>query len=656
MLHPSLEERRNNMRFTTIFCAAAMMSSLVTACDSTKDDFTDEEWKKIRALEPLKGAPPHNPYNDRDQDDTVAKLGQMLFFDKDVAEGITVAGPSGNLMEIRKVACVNCHDTPYFADSHQSSPGAMGSDGGIPGLSHGRNYLATNTGQMVNLHWYDWTLWAGRFDSMVEHGTTVWSTSASQLAQARFLYTKYKDEYNAAFPDTPLDPRLGLPTTDPANIYPATGNAAAAGAAPGAFEMMPIDAQNNIYQMRANLGRTFDTYPRKLTTPDSPFQRYVRDNDYAALSGAAKRGLKLFIGKAACSDCHNGPILSDNKFHNIGAPNVTQLPGVATPNPLNRGRAVAVAANVASLNLIDKDDQAIVFNGAGKFSDHRDVGYARLDKLRTQDAEHCICRSVPSVANAAACTDAVVASATQMALRTVGTQLECLKMDATDASQCVCRKTDDIAVPNIDACTSTAVSSAIQTALHADTTVACLKYDDTLEGLFRTPSLLNVAETPPYFHSGLAKTLEEVLWFYNQGGGTSGFVGRKSPEIRPLGLSESEIQDLLEFLKSLSGKTPAQVAAEAKKAASDRGDDPNTVWDWSKNIAKPPLTGLGGAGGATGAGGAGARGGAGGATGAAGTTGAAGAGATTGAGGAGATTGAGGAGAATGLGGAGGSA
>ena len=95
--------------------------------------------------------------------------------------------------------------------------------------------------------------------------------------------------------------------------------------------MMPIDAQNIIYQIRANLGRAFDTYPRKLTTPDSPFQRYVRDHDYAALSGAAKRGLKLFIGKAACSDCHNGPILSDNKFHNIGAPNVTQVPGAQRP-------------------------------------------------------------------------------------------------------------------------------------------------------------------------------------------------------------------------------------------------------------------------------------------------------------------------------------
>ena len=376
-------------------------------------------------------------------------------------------------------------------------------------------------------------------------------------------------------------------------------------------------------------------------TPDSPFQRYVRDNDYGALTGAAKRGLKLFIGKAACSDCHNGPIMSDNKFHNIGAPNVTQLPGVATTIALNRGRAVAVAANVTSLNLFDDEPRCADLQRRGQVQ--RPPG-CRVPNAWTSSGsrtrEHCICRSVPSVANAAACTDAVVNSATQMALRTAA-QLECLKMDAADPTLCVCRKTDDIAVPNIDACTSSAISSEIQTLLKADVTVSCLKYDDTLEGQFRTPSLLNIAETAPYFHSGLAKTLEEVLVFYNEGGGVSGFVGTKSPEIRPLGLSESEIQDLLEFLKSLTGKTPAQVAIEAKAAA----DDPTTVWDWSKNTAKPPLTGLGGAGGATGAGG---RGGAGGATGGAGTTGAGGAGAA-GAGGGGAVGGA------TGLGGAGGS-
>jgi hypothetical protein len=133
-----------------------------------------------------------------------------------------------------------------------------------------------------------------------------------------------------------------------------------------------------------------------------------------------------------------------------------------------------------------------------------------------------------------------------------------------------------------------------------------LQYDDTLEGMFRTPSLLNVGDTPPYFHSGAVQTLEDVIWHYNNGGGAEGtFAGTKSPQIKPLRLSDAEVHDLAEFLRSLSGKTPAQQAEEARANASD----PTSVWDWSKNTSKPPLTGLGGSGGAMGAGGMGGRGG-----------------------------------------------
>jgi cytochrome c peroxidase len=644
------------MRFKiTVF--VAVLGSLVAACDTT-DDFTDEEWAKIKALEPLAGTPPRNPYNHRDQDELIAKLGQMLFFDKEVAEGITVEGPSGKVGDLRKVACVNCHSSKMFHDPTLMSntpPGALGNNGAVPGLPHGRNWLTSQSGQMVNLHWYEWTLSSGRFDSMVEHGVGVWGTSATVMAQARFLYAKYKDEWNAAFPDNQLDPRLGLPTTDPANVFPATGNPAAIGAAPGAFELMPIDAQNHIHQMRANLGRLFDTYPRMLTTPDSPFQRYVRDRDFNALSGAAKRGLKLFIGKAACSDCHNGPTLSDNKFHNIGAPNVIFTPNPMMPNgvqpvALSRGRAPSVEAVRLSLTQLDDDPDAPIFNGAGRFSDNRTLGKDRLEVLRQLDLEHCLCRRADKVVDAAACTAAIIASETQKALRTAET-LDCLKFDDMDPSMCVCRMIPEAdAVTTVDACTSVTLQSPSQVALRGASRVSCVKYDDTLEGQFRTPSILNTAEAAPYFHGGLTKTLEDVLWFYNQGGGPEGtFVGRKSPELRPLGLTESELQDLAAFLRSLTGKSPAEVAAEAKVADPD-------AWDWSKNTAKPPIFGTGGTMGTGGSTGAGGRGGGGGATGTGGSsatgTGGSSASGTGGAGGATGAAGATGAGGATGTGGA----
>jgi cytochrome c peroxidase len=628
---------RINKVITALSLGCASFAFVSAACDNN-DDFTDDEWRQIRALEPLKGGQPRNLYNTRDQDEELAKLGQMMFFDKDIAEAITVAGPSGNVGDIRKVACVNCHDTAYFADSHVTSPGALANNGLVPGLSHGRNYLATNTGQMVNLGWNQWTLWAGRFDSMIEHGGGVWGTSATPLAQARFVYTKYKAEYNKVFSETPLDDRLGLPTTDPANVFPATGGPAALGAAPGAFEMMPIDAQNAIHQFRANVARLWDTYPRMMTTPGSAFQRFVQ-GDVKALTASQKRGLRLFIGKAACSDCHNGPTLSDGGFHNIGAPNVSILPGNTANQAFNRGRAASVAANVANLVAMDVNpDIPIIFNGASKWSDDRETGRAKLEELRTLDKNHCICRRVDAVADAAACMKIAANSSSAYAQMDLAAEssLDCLVMDADGA--CTCRKTDTVAMTTIDKCTDISMASAVQNALRTDPRVACLKYDDTLEGMFRTPSLLNVAETAPYFHSGSVQTLEDVIWHYNQGGGPEGtFAGTKSPQLRPLLLTDAEVHDLAEFLRSLTGKSPAQQAEEARA----NGDDQS--WDWSKNTSKPPLTGLGGATGTGGSMGAGGRGGStgsgGSAAGSAGSTGsggsAAGSGGTTGAGGAG---------------------
>ncbi|MEK7214461.1 MAG: cytochrome-c peroxidase, partial [Chloroflexota bacterium] len=50
-----------------------------------------------------------------------------------------------------------------------------------------------------------------------------------------------------------------------------------------------------------------------------PFDRFMKD-DKKALSESAQRGLSLFQGKAACIQCHNGPLFSDDSYHNLGVP------------------------------------------------------------------------------------------------------------------------------------------------------------------------------------------------------------------------------------------------------------------------------------------------------------------------------------------------
>ena len=71
-----------------------------------------------------------------------------------------------------------------------------------------------------------------------------------------------------------------------------------------------------------------------------------------------------------------------------------------------------------------------------------------------------------------------------------------------------------------------------------------------VDGAFKTPSLRNVEFTGPYFHNGGAATLEQVVEFYNRGGDFP--QGNLGPDVRPLGLSESDRAAVVAFLKSLS--------------------------------------------------------------------------------------------------------
>lgn len=59
--------------------------------------------------------------------------------------------------------------------------------------------------------------------------------------------------------------------------------------------------------------------------------------------------------------------------------------------------------------------------------------------------------------------------------------------------------------------------------------------------------------TGPYMHTGHLKTLREVVEFYNVGGAESGFAGAKDPLMKPLNLTEAEIDDIVAFLESLTG-------------------------------------------------------------------------------------------------------
>jgi cytochrome c peroxidase len=127
------------------------------------------------------------------------------------------------------------------------------------------------------------------------------------------------------------------------------------------FDGMTVDDQDAVNRVFANVGKALEAYLRQLISQRfglSPFDRMLAGDD-SAMSPGAFRGAQLFIGKAACNECHRGPMFSDYKFHNIATPQQ----GDHVPT-VDDGRAKGVV-------VLQKDP----FNRAGPYSDHADSSH-----------------------------------------------------------------------------------------------------------------------------------------------------------------------------------------------------------------------------------------------------------------------------------------
>ena len=81
---------------------------------------------------------------------------------------------------------------------------------------------------------------------------------------------------------------------------------------------------------------------------------------------------------------------------------------------------------------------------------------------------------------------------------------------------------------------------------------------------FKTPSLRNVARPAPYMHDGSLATLEEVVAFYDQGGGNA---PDKSDALSALGLDSEERRALVAFLRSLDGASLPDLSSNSRPLA-----------------------------------------------------------------------------------------
>ncbi len=253
----------------------------------------------IGSLPPL----PPDPSNNVADDPRALTLGQRLFFDP----RLSVTG---------KVACASCHQPPLLFQD------------GRP-LAQGVGTTTRKTMAVAGTAYSPWLFWDGRKDSQwaqalgplespVEHGGT-------RTQYAHVIARYYRADYEALF--GPL-PRLSDTRRFPASAGPVADLAARA-----AWERMAPEDREVVTRIYTNIGKAIAAYERRIMPGPSRFDAYVQamlNNDPAATRSALTpeeiAGLRLFISKAQCINCHNGPLFTDNYFHNTGVPARAGLP------------------------------------------------------------------------------------------------------------------------------------------------------------------------------------------------------------------------------------------------------------------------------------------------------------------------------------------
>jgi len=399
---------------TTISCLFVFLFLLYPHSGWTMDQHTwsDQEKATLRSLwiGSLGPAPvdPSNKYSDNPR---AAAFGRKLFFEDHF---------SGNM----KVSCATCHREDYsFTDN-------------LP-LSHGMDTTPRRSMPLIGVAYNSWFFWDGRTDSLwsqalgpieskLEHGI-------SRTMSAYIISKYYREEYESLFGPIPEI------TEDkwPQEARPAKNDPIAL----KAWVLMNPEQREVVNRIYVNMGKSIAAFVRTIVPEPSPFDRYVEQILAAetvtarmALTNNEVAGLRLFIGKAKCTNCHNGPMFTNSDFHNLGLPQKNN-------NPPDNGRSVAITQVLSN-----------EFNCLGKYSDAHANDCSELRFIDTSDKKYV--------------------------------------------------------------------------------------------GAFKTPSLRNVTEHPPYMHAGQFATVHEVLEFYRS--------QAQNPELGHGDLTDTELDQLEAFLHSLS--------------------------------------------------------------------------------------------------------
>jgi len=340
-------------------------------CDDATCSFSADEWRRLQALSPIPGVPA-DPSNRFRGDPAAQALGSAFFVDA------AFSGPATNVDALGRpavqaraargqptgVRCATCHDLSRAGADVSSVPN---------NVSAGAGWTDVNAPAIVGSAFQHLLFLDGRADSawalavaVAESPTTM---NGNRLKTAWAIADGYHAAYDALFAPAgyPLPVTAGGAATSAqvmAQLDPATGQCQTAGGdcpsscrkvtsdcgvvqcvprfplqgKPGAqagcqagcgtgepfddaFDCMTESDQADVTRVLVNWAKALDAYQAQLVPGPAPFDRFVAEGPASdAISPAAKRGARLFVGKGVCVDCHGGPLFSDGDFHDIGVP------------------------------------------------------------------------------------------------------------------------------------------------------------------------------------------------------------------------------------------------------------------------------------------------------------------------------------------------
>jgi len=183
------------------------------------------------------------------------ELGKVLFYDP-------------RLSGSNQISCISCH-----------APDMNWADGRQVSIGHNQSANNRNSPSLENVWYFKKLFWDGRAGNLEEQLTGPITSDIEMHQDFKALPTKlgaikgYEPLFSAAFGDKKID--------------------------------------------QQRIAKALATYQRTFTSRKCDFDYFLEGNT-KRLTDQQVEGLHLFRTKGRCMNCHNGPLFTDNDFHNVG--------------------------------------------------------------------------------------------------------------------------------------------------------------------------------------------------------------------------------------------------------------------------------------------------------------------------------------------------